>query len=134
VAIGDYYYDDKMKSIEKRYNKIKRGETSKSRSSIGRVVEWKVRPNPEEIVVRVASALHTFAGLNASYFLEVTNALSTANTIITELKIALKNVKYQHTLEFEKTMKVVDILNMQQLNKALQMQRDDMNVEFERKI
>jgi hypothetical protein len=41
VAIRDYYYDDKMKSIEKRSNKRKRGEAGKSRSYVGRVVEWK---------------------------------------------------------------------------------------------
>jgi hypothetical protein len=42
VAIGDYYYDDRTKSIEKRSNKRKRGESTKSRSSTGRVLEWKL--------------------------------------------------------------------------------------------
>jgi hypothetical protein len=80
VAIRDYYYDDKMKSIEKRSNKRKRGESNKSRSSVGRVVEWKVGPDPEENVVQAASTLHDFIGLNASSILEVTNALSMAKT------------------------------------------------------
>jgi hypothetical protein len=110
VAIRDYYYDDKMKSIEKRSNKRKRGEANKSRSSVGRVVEWKVGPDPEENVVQEASSLHAFTGLNASSILEVTNALSMAKTRITELETKLKNVKYELTSEFEKTMKVVDIL------------------------
>jgi hypothetical protein len=39
VDIGDYYYDDRMKSIEKRSNKRKRGEAGKSKSYVGRVVE-----------------------------------------------------------------------------------------------
>jgi hypothetical protein len=51
VAIGDYYYDDRTKSIEKRSNKRKRGESTNSISSTGRVVEWKFGPNPEENVV-----------------------------------------------------------------------------------
>jgi hypothetical protein len=42
VVVGDYYYDDKMKFTEKRVNKTKRGESAKSRSSTGRVVEWKL--------------------------------------------------------------------------------------------
>jgi hypothetical protein len=78
VAIGDYYYDDRTKSIEKRSNKRKRGESTKSRSSTGRVVEWKVGPDPEENVVQATSSLHAFAGLNASYVLEVTNTLGTS--------------------------------------------------------
>jgi hypothetical protein len=57
-----------------------------------------------------------------------------AKTWITELETELKNVKDELTLEFEKTMKVVDILNTEQLNKALQTQRDEMNVEFERRM
>jgi hypothetical protein len=77
VVVGDYYYDDRTKSIEKRSNKRKRGESTKSRSSTGRVVEWKVGPDPEENVVQATSSLHAFAGLNASSILEVTNALST---------------------------------------------------------
>jgi len=53
---------------------------------------------------------------------------------ITEFEIELKKVKYVLTLEFEKTMKVEDILNAEKLNKSLQMQRDDMNVEFKRRM
>jgi hypothetical protein len=75
VAIEDYYYDDRMKSIEKRSNKRKRGEATKSKSSAGRVVEWKVGPDPEENVVQESSSLHDFTGLNASSVLEVTKFL-----------------------------------------------------------
>jgi hypothetical protein len=51
VAIKEYYYD-RMKRMEKRSNKIKRGEAIKSRSSVGRVVEWKVGPSPKESIVQ----------------------------------------------------------------------------------
>jgi hypothetical protein len=47
MAIGDYYYDDRTKSIEKRLNKRKRGDFAKLRSSIGRFVEWKVGLDPK---------------------------------------------------------------------------------------
>ena len=53
---------------------------------------------------------------------------------ITEFEIELKKVKYVLTLEFEKTMKVYDTLNVKQLNKYLQTQRDEMNVEFKRRM
>jgi hypothetical protein len=134
VAIKDYYYDDRTKSIEKRSNKRKRGESTKSRSYVGRVVEWKVGPDPEENVVQEASALHAFTGMNASSILEVTNSLSMTKTRITELETKLKNVKDKLTSEFKKTTKVVDSLNTEKLNKALQTQRDEMNVEFERRM
>jgi hypothetical protein len=39
LVVGDYYYDDRTKSIEKRSNKRKRGDSAKPRSSTGRVVE-----------------------------------------------------------------------------------------------
>jgi hypothetical protein len=77
VVVGDYYYDDNTKSIEKRSNKRKMGEFTKSISFIGRVVERKVGPDPEENVVQATSGLHAFVGLNDSSILEVTNALST---------------------------------------------------------
>jgi hypothetical protein len=51
VAIKYYYYDEKTEIIEKISHKIKRGESTKSRSSVGRVVKWKVGPDLEENVV-----------------------------------------------------------------------------------
>jgi hypothetical protein len=47
VAIGVYYYDNKMRSIEKRLNKRKRGADTKSNSSAGRILEWKAGLDPE---------------------------------------------------------------------------------------
>jgi hypothetical protein len=52
VAIGDYYYDNKMRSIEKRSNKRKRGEDTRSKSSAGRVVEWKAGPILKRMLFR----------------------------------------------------------------------------------
>jgi hypothetical protein len=78
VAIGDYYFDNRTRSIEKRSMKRKRGEDTKSKSYAGRILEWKVGPDPEENMVQAASTLNTFAGLNASSVLEVTNALNIA--------------------------------------------------------
>jgi hypothetical protein len=131
VAIGDYYYDNKMRSIEKRSNKRKRGEDTRSKSSAGRILEWKVGPDPEENVVQEASALHTFAGLNALSILEVASSLNTAKTRVTELETELRDVKYRLTSEFENAARVVDTLNTKNLNRSLQAQRDQMNAEFE---
>jgi hypothetical protein len=50
-------------------------------------VEWKVGPGPEENVVQEDSSLHEFAGLNDSSVIEVTNALNTTRTRITELEV-----------------------------------------------
>jgi hypothetical protein len=61
------------------------GESTKYRSSTGRVLEWKSRPDLEENFVQVASALYAFVGLNTSFILEVTNTLSTTHNIITKL-------------------------------------------------
>jgi hypothetical protein len=51
VAIGDYYYDNKTRSIEKRSNKRKRGEDTRSKSFARRILEWKAGPDPKENVV-----------------------------------------------------------------------------------
>jgi hypothetical protein len=56
VDFGDYYYDDRTKSIDKSSNKRKRGEFAKSRSSTRRVVEWKVGPDPEENSIHTTSS------------------------------------------------------------------------------
>jgi ABC-type phosphate transport system auxiliary subunit len=115
-------------------NKRKRGEDTRSKSSAGRVVEWKARPDPEENIVQEASALHTFAGLNASSILEVTNALNTAKTRVTELEAELRDVEDMLTSKFENAARVADTLNTKNLNRALQEQRDQMNAEFEIRI
>jgi len=46
VAIGDYYFDNRTRSIEKRSVKRKRGEDSNSKSHVERILEWKVSPDP----------------------------------------------------------------------------------------
>jgi hypothetical protein len=46
VAIGDYY-DDIKKIIEKKSNNKKMGESTKYRSSIGSILEWKSRHDLE---------------------------------------------------------------------------------------
>jgi hypothetical protein len=93
VVVGDYYYNERMKRIEKRLYKRKRGESSKSRSFIGIVVEWKVGPDLEENDIQTTSTIHAFAGLNSSSFLEVTISLRVARTRINELKTELKMKK-----------------------------------------
>jgi hypothetical protein len=121
VAIRYYYYDDITKIIEKRSHKRKRGESTKSRSFVGRVVECKDGHDPIENDVQLASSLPSFMGMNTSFFLEVTSSLSTTKTRITELETKLKNVKDDLTSDFAKTMRVVDAINAEQLNKSLQM-------------
>jgi len=134
VAIEDYYYYDRTKSIEKRSHKRKRGESTKSRSFVGRVVEWKVGLDPEENVVQEAFALLDFAGLNASSILEVTSALSTSKTRITEVETKIKNVKDELTSKFKKKNESGWYSQHRKLNKSLQTQRDEMNVGFERRM
>jgi hypothetical protein len=46
VAIKYYYYDEKIKIIEKISNKRKTGEATKYKSYAGRIVEWKDGPDP----------------------------------------------------------------------------------------
>jgi hypothetical protein len=60
VVVGDYYYNDKTRSIEKRSNKRKRGESTNTQSSIGRVIEWKAGPDPEDNAIQETSTLHAF--------------------------------------------------------------------------
>jgi len=78
LAIGDYYFDRKVRSIEKISSKRKRGEEARLNSSIGRVLKWKVGPDPKENAFQAASTLNAFVGLNSSFFLEVTNSLRMA--------------------------------------------------------
>jgi len=96
-------------------------------------LEWKVGPNPEENVVQVASSLHAFARLNASYVIEVTSGLSTTRNRITKLEEELNIVKDKLTVEFEEATRVVATLIKENLNKTLQMQKDEMNLEYERR-
>jgi hypothetical protein len=133
VSIVDYYYDGRTKSIEKRSNKRKRGESAKSRSSTGKVLEWKVGLDLEENFFQAAYSLHEFSILNSSYVLEVTNGLSTTRNRITKLEAELKIVKDNLTVEFEEATRVVATLIKENLNTALQMQKDEMNLEYERR-
>jgi len=110
-AIGDYYFDNKTRSIKKRSTNRKRGEDTRSKSSAKRVVEWKAGPDPEENVVQATSALHAFAGLNASSLLEVISALNTAKNMVIELETELRDVKDKLTIDFQKATKAVEILN-----------------------
>jgi hypothetical protein len=133
-SIGDYYFDNKTRSIEKRSSKRKRGEDSKSKSHAGRILEWKVGPDPEENAVQAASTLNTFAGLNASSVLEVTNALNTARTWVTELEIELKDVRDQFDIDVQEFVMHTEILNSGKISGSLQAQRDNMNEEFEKRM
>jgi len=54
VVVGDWYYDDRTKSIERRSNKIKRGDSFKPISSTRRIVEWKAWPNHEENAIQIS--------------------------------------------------------------------------------
>jgi hypothetical protein len=41
VVVGDYFYTNKTRSMEKRSNKRKRGESTNTQSSTRRIIEWK---------------------------------------------------------------------------------------------
>ena len=78
-------------------------------------------------------SLHAFARLNASYVIEVTSGLSTTRNRITKLEEELNIVKDKLTVEFEEATRVVATLIKENLNKTLQMQKDEMNLEYERR-
>jgi hypothetical protein len=121
-----------QEASRKGQTKRKRGEDTRSKSSAGRVLEWKVGPDPEENMVQAASTLNTFAGLNASSFLEVTNTLNTTKNKVVELETELKGVKEKFTIDVQEDVKAVEGLNSEKMNKSLQAQRDQMNIEFEK--
>jgi len=110
VAIGDYYFDNKTRSIENISKKIKRGEESKSKSHAERILEWKVGPNLEENTVQATATLNAFVGLNASFVVEVNNSLNIARTQVIELKIELKDVKDQFDVDVQEVVSVVESL------------------------
>jgi hypothetical protein len=120
VSIGDYYFENRTRSIEKRSAKRKRGEDSKSKSHAGRILEWKVRPDPEENTVQAASVLNSFAGLNASSFLEVTNALNISRTRVIEMETELKDVKDQFNIDVQEAVSVAESLKSGKINGSLQ--------------
>jgi len=47
VAVGEYYYNEKNKGINKRTRKRKRGDTTLSQGSTKRIIEWKEGPYPK---------------------------------------------------------------------------------------
>jgi hypothetical protein len=130
VAFGDYYFDNMTRSIDKRLAKRKRGEYTRSKSSIERVSEWKVGPDPEEKIVQVAFTLNTFAGPNASSVLEVTNSIKIFKNKLFELEMELKYIKENLTIDVQKSTKSIESLNIEKMNIALQAQRDQMNAKF----
>jgi hypothetical protein len=71
VAIGEYYFDNRTRSIEKISTKSKIIEDMRSKLYVGMVVEWKVGIDPKENVVQATSSLNAFAGINVSSVLNV---------------------------------------------------------------
>jgi len=47
VEVGEYYYSDKNKEIEKRKNKRKRGDTTIIQPSSKIIIGWKEGPDPK---------------------------------------------------------------------------------------
>jgi hypothetical protein len=134
AIIGDYDFDKRTRSIEKRSTKRKRGEDFKSKSHVGRILEWKVGPDPEENAVQEASVLNTFAGLNASSVLEVTNSLNISRTRVIEMETELKDVKDQFNIDVQEAASVAESINSGKINGSLQAQRDHLNEEFEKRM
>jgi hypothetical protein len=134
VSIGDYYFDNRTRSIKKRYSKGKRGEDSKSNSCAGRILEWKVGHDLEENVVQAASVLNAFARLNDSSILEVTNALNTVRTQVTELKIELNDIRDEFDIDFQEFVRTTQSLNTSKITGSLQAQRDNMNEDLEKRM
>jgi hypothetical protein len=134
LSIGDYYYDNKTRSIKNRSLKRKRGEDSKSKSHARRTLEWKVGPDPKENSIQLASTLNDFPGLNASYVLQVRNSLNTTGARVTELEIELKDLRDQFNIDVWEVVSAVESLNSGKISASLQAQRYNMNQEFENRM
>jgi len=81
VAVGEYYYSHKTKSIEKRDSKRKKGEASQEKTK--RSVRWKAGPNPKENSFQIASILRTFVGANSMSIYEMAKTLDMSKSRIT---------------------------------------------------
>jgi hypothetical protein len=55
IVVGEYYYNNNTKGIDKRSNKIKRGETILVHGSSKSSIEWKVGREPKEYIVQTSS-------------------------------------------------------------------------------
>jgi hypothetical protein len=75
VAVGEYYYNNKTKGIEKISNKRKEGRDKSSQGSSKRSIEWRVGPEPKDNAIQTASTLNAFAGENAMFVYELVACL-----------------------------------------------------------
>jgi hypothetical protein len=75
VVVGEYYYNNSTKGIEKRSSKRKRGETSLNKESFDRMIVWKSGLDPKVNALENASALSAFAGANSVSVCELSASL-----------------------------------------------------------
>jgi len=80
VIVGEYYYNNSTKAIEKRSNKRKKGEFSRGQKHFKSNIKWKVGPDPKENGIHNSSTLNAFSGANAILMYELSEALDISRT------------------------------------------------------
>jgi len=131
VAVGEYYYNNKTKGIEKRSNTRekrsktrKRGETTLTEGSSKRSIEWKVVLDPKDKALQTALALNAFVRENAISVYELVVALDTSQDITIDLEEVLRTKRDNITDEFKREVSTTKKLHREEIEKVLQIQGD----------
>jgi hypothetical protein len=90
VEVGEYYYINKIRGIEKISKKRKRGETNLSQGSSNRSIEWKVGLDPKDNAMQISSSPNAFTVENAMSVYELVVALDTSQVGVVELEEVLR--------------------------------------------
>jgi hypothetical protein len=90
VAVGEYYYSHKTKSIEKRVPKGKEEENPRHNK---RSVRWKEGPDPKENSIQTTSILNAFTGANSMSVYEMDETLDMSKSRITELETSMNTIR-----------------------------------------
>jgi hypothetical protein len=93
VAVGEYYYSNKTKLIEKRSNKRKRGETDIIQGYSKRSIEWKAGPDPKYNSIQNYASLNAFVVEIVMYVYELVSTLDTLQVKVVELEEELRTQK-----------------------------------------
>jgi hypothetical protein len=133
VVVGEYYYNNKTREIERRSNKRKRGEYSLSQEYFERNIKWKAGQTLRKMKYIIASSLNAFAGANAMSVYELGEALDISRARVVELEGALNTIKDSLDDEFRKEANTAEQLHKEEMQKDLQLQKDKLNAEFEKR-
>jgi len=119
VAVGENYYINKTKGIEKRSSKSKRGETSLNQESTKRYIERRVVPYHKDNAIQIVSTLNAFVGENAMFLYPLVSALDTSQTIVVELEEALRIQRNKIIVEFKEEVGATEKFHIEEMEKVL---------------